>query len=130
MLRRPAINCVVLVLAECKKLSDELVALRKELNETKSQVVIAEYKRESDIQYQHRKAQQEIASLQQLVHGLCVHSVPLPTFIYNFSRHFNSQKPSKSRVHRKQNSIVCRSKIIDFATKLPIQNNCRRRPLR
>lgn len=43
--------------------------LQKELNETKSQVVIAEYKRETDIQNQDRKAQEEISSLQHLVHG-------------------------------------------------------------
>lgn len=43
--------------------------LRKELNETKSQVVVAEYKRETDIQNQDRKAQEEISSLQHLVHG-------------------------------------------------------------
>lgn len=43
--------------------------MRKELNETKSQVVVAEYKRETDIQNQDRKAQEEISSLQHLVHG-------------------------------------------------------------
>lgn len=57
------------VLAECKKLNEQLVDLRKELNETKSQVVVAEYKRETEIQNQDRRAQEEIASLQHLVHG-------------------------------------------------------------
>ncbi|XP_055296946.1 rab GTPase-binding effector protein 1 isoform X2 [Sitodiplosis mosellana] len=54
--------------AECKRLSEQLDDLRKELNETKSQVVVAEYKRETDIQNQDRKAQEEISSLQHLVH--------------------------------------------------------------
>lgn len=60
----------------CWWFSGELMRIKKayddvtqELNETKSQVVVAEYKRESDIQHQDRKAQEEIASLQQLVHG-------------------------------------------------------------
>lgn len=57
-------------LAECKRLSEQLGDLRKELNETKSQVVVAEYKRETDIQNQDRKAQEEISSLQHLVHGM------------------------------------------------------------
>lgn len=55
---------------ECKKLNQQLDELNKELNETKSQVVVAEYKRETEIKHQDRKAQEEIASLQQLVHGL------------------------------------------------------------
>lgn len=57
------------MLAECKKLTEQLANLRKELDETKSQVLVAEYKRETDIQCQDRKAQEEIASLQHLVHG-------------------------------------------------------------
>lgn len=60
-------------LDECIKLNEQLVDLRKELNETKSQVVVAEYKRETDIQNQDRRAQEEIASLQHLVHGKSVH---------------------------------------------------------
>lgn len=55
--------------AECKNLNDQLLALRKELDESKSQVLVAEYKRQTDIQSQDRKAQEEIASLQHLVHG-------------------------------------------------------------
>lgn len=43
--------------------------MKKELNETKSQVLVAEYKRENEIQHQDIRAQEEIASLQQLVHG-------------------------------------------------------------
>lgn len=54
------------MLAECKNLNEQLVNLRKELDETKSQVLVAEYK---SIQTQDRKAQEEIASLQHLVQG-------------------------------------------------------------
>lgn len=57
------------LLAECKNLTEQLVNLRKELDETKSQVFVAEYKRQTDIESQDRKAQEEIASLQHLVHG-------------------------------------------------------------
>lgn len=41
-----------------------------ELNEVKSQILVAEFNRDAQIQQQDRKAQEEIASLQQLVHGL------------------------------------------------------------
>lgn len=53
-------------LARLLKAYDEV---KKELIETKSQVVVAEYKRETEFQHQGRRAQEEIASLQQLVHG-------------------------------------------------------------
>lgn len=56
-------------IAECTKLNHEMTTLNKELNEVKSQILVAEYSRESEIQHQDRKAQEEIASLQQLVHG-------------------------------------------------------------
>lgn len=68
--------CFVFYPAECKNLNDQLVDLGKELNETKSQVVVAEYKRETDIHNQDRKAQEEIASLQHLVHGNSPHNSP------------------------------------------------------
>lgn len=55
--------------AEFAKLQRAHEEIRKELNETKSQVVVAEYKRETEIHHQDRRAQEEIASLQQLVHG-------------------------------------------------------------
>lgn len=50
-------------------MNDQLGVLRKDLNETKSQVVLAEYKRETDFQEHERKAQEEISSLQHFVHG-------------------------------------------------------------
>lgn len=57
------------MLDECRKLNEKLINLRRELDETKTQVLVAEFKRESDIQSQDRKAQEEISSLQHLVHG-------------------------------------------------------------
>lgn len=56
-------------IAECKKLNDQIADLNKELNETKSQVFVAQYKHETDIKNQDRKAQEEISSLQHFVHG-------------------------------------------------------------
>lgn len=50
-------------------MADENEKLKADVNEIKSQVLVAEYKRESDIQRQDRRAQEEIASLQQLVQG-------------------------------------------------------------
>lgn len=60
---------ILFFVAECTKLNYEMNTLNKELNEVKSQILVAEYSRESEIQHQDRKAQEEIASLQQLVHG-------------------------------------------------------------
>ncbi|CAD7090186.1 unnamed protein product [Hermetia illucens] len=53
--------------AECKKLSGEMENMQKQLDDVKSQLVVVEYRTESDRQQQERKAQEEIASLQQLV---------------------------------------------------------------
>lgn len=64
---------MVYIIAECKKLTGEMEILNKELNEVKSQILVAEYSRESEIQHQDRKAQEEITSLQQLVHGKYKH---------------------------------------------------------
>lgn len=64
---------MVCIIAECKKLTGEMEILNKELNEVKSQILVAEYSRESEIQHQDRKAQEEITSLQQLVHGKYKH---------------------------------------------------------
>lgn len=75
-------------LAECKRLNEQLVDLRKELNDTKSQVVVAEYKRETDIQNQDRKAQEEISSLQHLVHGKIQHKKKRKLFVNKCSKLF------------------------------------------
>jgi hypothetical protein len=57
--------------ADCIKLSKELVSVRKELNDTKSSLVIAEINREKDLEDQGRRAQEEIQTLQTLVHETC-----------------------------------------------------------
>jgi Rab GTPase-binding effector protein 1 len=53
---------------ECRKLVKELAITRKQLDEVKSELMIAEYSKEKDLEDQTRKAQEEIQSLQQLVH--------------------------------------------------------------
>lgn len=53
--------------SECKKLSADIETIKKELDEVKSQLLVAEYKNQHEFQHQERKAQEEIASLQQLV---------------------------------------------------------------
>lgn len=55
---------------ENAKLSEELTKLKQELDEAKSQLVVAGLTLESNITVEKRKAEEEIASLQQLVHGL------------------------------------------------------------
>lgn len=46
-----------------------MVSIKKELDEAKSQIVLAEYRTENTIQNNDRKAQEEIASLQHLIQG-------------------------------------------------------------
>lgn len=53
---------------ENAKLSEELTKLKQELDEAKSQLVVAGLTLESNITVEKRKAEEEIASLQQLVH--------------------------------------------------------------
>ncbi|EAT35221.1 AAEL012594-PA, partial [Aedes aegypti] len=53
--------------AECKRFSKEAAAVRKELDEAKSQIMVMEYNREKDLEEQNRRAQEEIHTLQQLV---------------------------------------------------------------
>lgn len=71
-------------------MNEQLADLRKELNETKSQIVVAEYKRETDIQNLDRKAHAEISSLQHLVHGK--HNFDFFNKIKWFMRDFYSLK--------------------------------------
>lgn len=76
--------------ARLLKTHDEI---KNELIEAKSQVVVAEYKRETEIQHQDRRAQEEIASLQQLVHGMIKIQTPATnenySVIYLFSIAFD-----------------------------------------
>lgn len=53
--------------AECKKLTNDIAQLNSELNEAKSQIAVNQFNR-SECQAQDRRAQEEIASLQKLVH--------------------------------------------------------------
>lgn len=53
--------------AECKKLTGDIAQLNSELNEAKSQIAVNQFNR-SECQNQDRRAQEEIASLQKLVH--------------------------------------------------------------
>ncbi|XP_059609406.1 rab GTPase-binding effector protein 1 isoform X2 [Phlebotomus argentipes] len=53
--------------AECKKHSIKIDSLTKELDEAKSQLIVAEYRKENEMQNQELKAQEELASLRQLV---------------------------------------------------------------
>lgn len=53
--------------AECKRFAKEATAMRKELEEAKSQIMVMEFNREKDLEDQNRRAQEEIQTLQQLV---------------------------------------------------------------
>ena len=55
-------------LGECRKLVSDLQCTKKQLDEVKSQLTIAEYSKEKDLEDNSRRAQEEIQSLQQLVH--------------------------------------------------------------
>ncbi|XP_062539640.1 rab GTPase-binding effector protein 1 isoform X2 [Armigeres subalbatus] len=52
---------------ECKRFAKEAAAMRKELEEAKSQIMVMEFNREKDLEDQNRRAQEEIQTLQQLV---------------------------------------------------------------
>ncbi|GAB0091366.1 rab GTPase-binding effector protein 1 [Sergentomyia squamirostris] len=53
--------------AECRKQSLKIETLTKELDDAKSQLIVAEYRKENEMQNQELKAQEELASLRQLV---------------------------------------------------------------
>jgi len=55
-------------LEENKGLQKENLRLKNELDEAKSQLVVADLKIQNDIMIEKRKAQEEIASLQQVIH--------------------------------------------------------------
>uniref|UniRef100_A0A1B0CSB9 FYVE-type domain-containing protein n=2 Tax=Lutzomyia longipalpis TaxID=7200 RepID=A0A1B0CSB9_LUTLO len=52
---------------ECRKHTEKIEALTKELDEAKSQLIVAEYRKENEMQNQELRAQEELASLRQLV---------------------------------------------------------------
>jgi Rab GTPase-binding effector protein 1 len=55
---------------EQNRLMTEVKKLSSELDEAKSQLVVAGFRMESDLQDEKRKCQEEIASLQQIVQGI------------------------------------------------------------
>jgi hypothetical protein len=54
---------------ENARLNTEILELRRELDDSKSQLVIAGITLENNFEQEKRKANEEIATLQQLVHG-------------------------------------------------------------
>lgn len=55
---------------ENMELSAQIRDLKTELDDVKSQLVVAGLTLESNLEVEKRKAEEEIASLQQLVHGM------------------------------------------------------------
>lgn len=51
-------------------LNDQIIKLRNELDDCKSQLVVDSITLESSFEVEKRKAKEEIATLQQLVHGM------------------------------------------------------------
>lgn len=56
---------------ECTQLKQKAAHLKKELDEKESQIVIAEYNRQKDLEEQKENLQQEILTLQQLLQETC-----------------------------------------------------------
>ena len=56
--------------AEQNRLIAEVKRLSSELDEAKSQLLVAGFRLESDVQDEKRKREEEIASLQQIVQGM------------------------------------------------------------
>lgn len=56
---------------EVKELKNKMVFLKREVDEKSSQLVIAEYNREKDLEDQKLRYQQEIQTLQQLISETC-----------------------------------------------------------
>jgi hypothetical protein len=57
--------------------------LTLELDEAKSQLVVAGFRMENDLQDEKRKCQEEIASLQQIVQGIMLNSLHFPVCVVN-----------------------------------------------
>ena len=55
--------------AECENLTHENALFKEELNELKSQLLVAEFSLQSEMHNKETRAQEEIASLQQLIQG-------------------------------------------------------------
>jgi Rab GTPase-binding effector protein 1 len=61
--------------ADQNRLLADVKRLSSELDEAKSQLVVAGFRMESGLQDEKRKCQEEIASLQQLVQGIILKTV-------------------------------------------------------
>jgi hypothetical protein len=61
--------------ADQSRLLADVKSLSTELDEAKSQLVVAGFRLESDLQDEKRKCQEEIASLQQIVQGIILQTV-------------------------------------------------------
>lgn len=70
---------------ENARLNSEITELKNELDDLKSQLVIAGMTLENSFEQEKRKANEEIASLQQLIHGIF-------TFVLSFSVYFYFKK--------------------------------------
>jgi hypothetical protein len=66
---------------EQSRLMADVKRLSSELDEAKSQLVVAGFRMESDLQDEKRKRQEEIASLQQIVQGIMHCRLPVEVFI-------------------------------------------------
>lgn len=56
---------------ECTHLKQKIIILKKELDEASSQLVIAEYNREKDLEDVRIRSEQEIQTFQQLIQETC-----------------------------------------------------------
>lgn len=68
---------------ECSQLKQKALILKKELEEKDSQLVIAEYSRQKDLEDQREAAQAEISTLQQLLQETCDENEKLGTLANN-----------------------------------------------
>jgi hypothetical protein len=66
---------------EQSRLMADVKRLSSELDEAKSQLVVAGFRMESDLQDEKRKCQEEIASLQQIVQGIMHYRLPIEIII-------------------------------------------------
>lgn len=56
-------------------LNEQIIKLKNELDDCKSQLVVDSITLESNFEVEKRKAEEEIATLQRLVHGTLIHSI-------------------------------------------------------
>lgn len=54
-------------------LNEQIIKLKNDLDDCKSQLVVDSITLESNFEVEKRKAEEEIATLQRLVHGIIIH---------------------------------------------------------